>query len=136
MRSHRVVVTPPSFDHDRGLLEGIEDFAIEQFVAQLAVERFHITVLPWAAGLDVSGPGADRSDPIPKRLSDELRSIVRSYVCRDSPQDEEIGEGVDDVCGLELPRHPDRQALAGELVDDTQHSERLAIMGAIRDEVV
>jgi hypothetical protein len=34
MRSDRVVVSPPAFDDDLRLLQRVEDFAIEQFVAQ------------------------------------------------------------------------------------------------------
>jgi hypothetical protein len=34
MRSDRVVVTPPAFDDDLGLPQCVEDFAIEQFIAQ------------------------------------------------------------------------------------------------------
>jgi hypothetical protein len=34
MRSDRVVVPPPAFDHDLGFSERVEDFAVEQFVAQ------------------------------------------------------------------------------------------------------
>ena len=37
---------------------------------------------------------------------------------------------------LELARHPDRQALAGELVDDVEHPELASVVGAVLDEVV
>lgn len=33
-----IVVPKPLFDDDPGLLQAVEDFAIEQFVTQLAVE--------------------------------------------------------------------------------------------------
>jgi hypothetical protein len=35
MRSHRVVVLPPSFDDDLGFLQRVEDFAIEPLVTKL-----------------------------------------------------------------------------------------------------
>jgi hypothetical protein len=34
--------------------------------------------------------------------------------------DEQLREHVDDVGGLELARHPDRQALVGEFVNDVE----------------
>ena len=34
MRPDRVVVTPPALDDDPGLVQRVEDFAIEQFIAQ------------------------------------------------------------------------------------------------------
>ena len=37
---------------------------------------------------------------------------------------------------FELPGDTDGQALAGELVDDAQHPERLSIVGAVGDEVI
>ena len=88
MWPHGVVVTPPSLDHDLGLFERVEDFSIEQFVTQLSVEGFNVTVLSRAAGLDVNGLCADSSDPFTKCLSDELRS-------------DELRSVVGNVCELE-----------------------------------
>jgi len=53
-------VTPPDFDQDLGFGQANEDPAVEQLIAQLAVEALALTVLPGAAGLDVGGLGADR----------------------------------------------------------------------------
>ena len=39
-----------------------------------------------------------------------------------APQDEEIGQNIDHIDGLELAGHPDCQAFMGELVDDVEHS--------------
>ena len=51
-------------------------------------------------------------------------------------QDEQVRQHVDDVDRLELAVDPDRQAFAGELVDDVEHAELAAVMGAVLDEVV
>ena len=136
MWTHRVVVASPILDHDLGLLQCVENLAVEQLIAQLAIEAFAIAILPWASRLDVSGPGSDGGDPIPKRLGDELRAVVRTDVRRDAPRDEQLAECLDDIGRLELPRDTDGQALAAELVDDAQHPERLAIVGAVSDEVI
>jgi len=92
VRTHRVVVAAPVFDHDLCLLRSVEDFAVEEFVTQFAVEALAIAVLPWTARLDVSSPGSNGCDPIPERLGDELRAVVRTYMRRDAPRDEQLAE--------------------------------------------
>ena len=57
-------------------------------------------------------------------------------MARHAPQDEEVREHIDDVGRLELAFHPDGQALVRELVNDAEHAELPAIVGAILDEVV
>ena len=53
MRADSVVLIAPLLDDDPGLLQTVEDFLIEAFVAQFAVEGLAIAVLPWTARLDV-----------------------------------------------------------------------------------
>ena len=73
MRSQVVVLTPPLFDQDLCLLERVEGLAVQEFVAQLAVERFDVVVLsrrarfdeqggdaPVAVAAELSGQGDDR----------------------------------------------------------------------------
>jgi hypothetical protein len=55
---------------------------------------------------------------------------------RNSTQDEEIGQNIDHVDGLQLARHSDRQALMRELVEDIEHAILPPIMRAMLDEVV
>jgi hypothetical protein len=40
-----VEVLTPVFDHDLRLLQRVEDFAIQQFIAQLAVEALAVAFL-------------------------------------------------------------------------------------------
>jgi hypothetical protein len=54
---------PPSFDDDLGLLQRVEDFSIEEFIAKLRVEALAIAIFPRNAGYDVGGLGADGDDP-------------------------------------------------------------------------
>ena len=126
----------PSFDHDLCLLKCVEDFAIEQLVAEPGVEALAIAVLPRAAGLDVGGAGPDSHDPVPKGLGDELRPIVGTNVAGDAAKNEQVGERIDDVNRLELAIDPDGKALAGELVDDVEHPILPSVVRAILDEVV
>ncbi|ESW62637.1 hypothetical protein X772_36915 [Mesorhizobium sp. LSJC280B00] len=48
----------PSFDDNPGLLQRVEDLAIEQLVAELRIEALAIAVLPRTAGL-TAAPGSD-----------------------------------------------------------------------------
>ena len=46
MRTYGVVVASPVFDHDLCLLQCVEDFSVEQFITQFAVEALAIAVRP------------------------------------------------------------------------------------------
>lgn len=45
VRPDGIVVPTPVFDQDLRLLQRVEDLAVEQFIAQLAVEALAVTVL-------------------------------------------------------------------------------------------
>ena len=129
-------MTAPALDDDLSFPQRVEDLAIEQFVTQAGIEAFDVTVLPWAARLDVGGLGTDGSDPFLHRLGDELWAVVGADMAGYAAQDEEVGQDVDHVDGLELAVDADRQAFMGELVDDVEHAVLASIMGAVLDEVV
>ena len=131
-----VVEPPPALDHDAGLGEGVEYLAIEKLVTEAGVEAFDVAILPRAPRLDVGGPGSNGGDPVLNRLRNELRAIIGSYVLRHAPEDEEVGQDVDDVGRLELPADPDRKALPRELIHHVQHAILPSIMGAILHEVI
>lgn len=65
-----------SFQDDLGLLQRVEDFTVQQFVAQFAVKAFAIAILLRTTRLDVSGLSADGSNPFPQNdagpLSDRM----------------------------------------------------------------
>ena len=69
-------------------------------------------------------------------LGDELRAIVGTDVSRDAAQDEQVGQHVDNVDRGELAPNPDRQALAGELVQDVEHAEGPAVIRPVMHEVI
>src|SRR5271167_3320809 len=58
MRPYRVVVHSPLFDHHLGLLQRIEDLALQAFISQLAVEALTVPVLPG----DVTGEFCTRGN--------------------------------------------------------------------------
>src|SRR5262249_7814647 len=66
MGPDRIVMAPPAFDDDLSFVEGVEDLAIEQLIAQARVEALDVAVLPRTAPLDVGSLGADSGDPRPR----------------------------------------------------------------------
>ena len=76
MRADRVVLVTPGFDQNPGLLQGVEDFAIEEFVPQPGIEALDIAVLPRASWRDIGGLGAHGSDPCLHGLGNELRPVI------------------------------------------------------------
>ena len=110
----------PVFDHDLGLGERVEDLSVQKLIAELGVEALAIAVLPWASRLDERRLRTDRDDPFSHSLRDELRAIVRPHMSGRTAQNEQVRQNVDDVDRVQLPIDPDRQAFAGEFVDDIQ----------------
>ena len=55
----RVVVDAPLLDEHLCFSQRVEDFAVEQLIAQLAVEGFAVAVLPGAPRCDVHGLRAE-----------------------------------------------------------------------------
>ncbi len=136
MWPERVVLMPPALDQDLGLEQRIEELAIEKLGAEFPVERFDIAILPWASGLDEQSAHADLTQPLSDRSRREFRSVVRPDMRRCPALYEEVRKALQDVLRLQSPRHHDRQAFAGELIDHHQHAELSAIVGRIFDEIV
>ena len=66
---------PPAFDEDLCFLACVEELAIEQLIAQLAIEALIIAVLPWAAWFDVECLHANPPQPILYRIGGELSPL-------------------------------------------------------------
>ena len=71
-------MAPPAFDDDLRFAQGVEDLAIEQFVAKAGIKALDVAVLPRTAGFDVGGLGTNRGDPLLHGFGDKLWSIVGS----------------------------------------------------------
>ena len=136
MGSPGVVVLSPSFDDDLRLSQRVEDFPVQQLGSKPRVEALDIAVLPGASRLDEGRLRADRLDPGPDVLGDELWAVVASDERRGASQDEQVGERVDHVGRVQLPLHLDRQAFPAGLVENVQRPERPAVVSAAMDEVV
>src|SRR5262249_43823602 len=81
-----LVVNPPvPLQQHRGLLQAAEQLAVEQFVAQPAVERLAVGVLPRAPRLYVQRLGLFTGQPTLHGISDELRAVVAPQVLGHPP---------------------------------------------------
>ncbi len=78
VRPDCIVVYAPLFDKDLGFSLRVEDFAVEQLIADSGVEALTIAVLAGGSRLDVCRFGADRTEPVPDLLGDKFRSISPS----------------------------------------------------------
>jgi hypothetical protein len=136
VRPDRVVLIAPLLDDDGGFLQAVEDFSVEAFVAQLAIERFTVAVLPWTSGFDVERLGAKFCQPAAHDLCSHLRAVVRADVFRYATLEHHIGHRFDDPKAVDATRHPDRQAFPGELVNQGHEPEPSTIMGLRLNEVV
>ena len=136
MRPDGIIVTTPALDDDPGFLECVEDLAVEQFVPKLGVEALDVAVLPGRPRRDVGRLRTNGRDPCLDGLGDELGAIIRPNMAGNATQDEQVGEDVDHVSALQLASDPDRQALAGELVDHVQHPDLPPIVCSGFHEVV
>ncbi len=136
VRADRVVVTPPLFDQDLSLAERIEDLAVQQFISKPRVEDFAVSVLPGRPRFDERRLGASGCDPGADLLSNELGTVVRTDELRDTTQDEQIGQSINDIGRVEPSCDADRQGLLGVLIDDIEHPELPTVMGAVFHEVI
>ena len=136
MRSDRVVLFAPLLDDDCGLLQAVEEFTVQAFVAQFAVEGLAVAVFPWAAGRNIERLCSELCEPAAYNLGRHLRAVVGTNVFRHTALDHHVGHGVDDAEAVDATGHPDRQAFPRELVDQRHQSELAAVMGLRLDEVV
>jgi len=61
--SDGVVIFAPTLDQYLRFAEGLKQFPVQQFISELAVERFTVTVLPRAARRDVQVCCAESRKP-------------------------------------------------------------------------
>jgi hypothetical protein len=97
MRPNGVVVPAPLFDQHLCLLECIEDFSVQQLIAELPVEGFVVAVFPWAAGFDVKCIHPNTPQPLPNGLGCELTAVVGTNMVGHTTVNKKIGEKIQHV---------------------------------------
>lgn len=131
----RVVEHPPLLDQYLRLPKRVKQLPIQQLIPELAVERFTVAVLPWAARRYVDRLCAQAAQPVPESLGDHFRAIVRAYVLGDTVGLHQVGKDIDRIPAPDAPRHVNSQALPGILIDDHHQLDRASVMGSIKHEV-
>ena len=136
MRPGRDVVMAPLLDDDAGLRQRVEHLTIEQLVAHSGVEALNVAIFPRRAGFNIGRPGTDRADPISYFPGNELRPVVGTNVFRRTTQDEQVGQGIDDIRGVKLACKADHQRLLCKLIDDVEDAVSASVMRAVLHEVI
>lgn len=117
MRTSGVVVLPPHLDDHAYFFERVENLAVQTFIAQLAVERFAVTVLPGAARLDEQRARADRLQSRAPAPRPHLRAVVAPHVLGSAVLKHRLAQRFDDVKTIQPPCHANRQAFARVFID-------------------
>ncbi len=118
-------MTLPVLDDDSGLLQVVEDLAIEQFIAKLRVKALAIAILPRAARFDIGGPRPNSCNPLLHSPRNERRALIRPDIAWRAPQDKQVQQHVDHRSGVEFAINADRKTLPHELVDHVQHGRNI-----------
>ena len=126
----------PLLDDDGGLLQAVEDFTVEAFVAKLAIEALAVAVFPRAARFDVECFGSQLGEPAADHLGCHLGAVIRSDVFGNTALDHHVGHGLDDGKAVDAAGNPDRQTFPGELVDQRHQPKLAAVMGLGLDKIV
>ena len=132
----RVVVLPPSLNQILCLLQRVEDFCIQKFISEFAIEDFVVSILPWAAGLHELCLHADWPEPGSDGNGRKLQAIVRADMIRRAIPDKQVYQAMKDMVGLELAPDDDSQEPSGELIDHRLHAVAPAVIGSVLDEVI
>jgi len=112
----------------------VEAVDVQALVAEPAVERLDVPVVPGRAGRNVGQAGAG-AGPVGHRVADELRSVVRSEHGRGAADGDEVLEvGSESVRG-DRPLDKPSDALTGVFVDDGADLDRAALLVGIELEV-
>ena len=79
---------------------------------------------------------SDPFKPFAQNCCNELRAIVTTNVFRRPMPNEKLSQCVEDIPRVQLSLDPDGEAFPCKLVDHTQHTERMSIMGVVLHEVI
>ena len=132
-----VVVVPKLASQHFRLQHAAEAFAVEELVAEAAVEALAISILPRAAGFDEERFEAALRHPVHHRLGDELGAIVAADILgHRAALGERLVQDPDHIRRAHRSFHLQGHALAGELIADRQPLEPPAVLRFVEHEIV
>ena len=129
-------MTSPAIDDDRGLASGTEPLHAKAFVAELPIERLIGAVLPRLARIDQGGFDIGVRQSLENGMTDELRPVIGSQISRGAVEANHVDQDLDDTRRADAAGGVDRQALVGELINDSEALELLTVGARVEDEVV
>src|SRR4051812_37595874 len=102
----------------------LEILTVEELVADLAMERLRVTVLPRATRRDRQRPGARPFQPRSNDLRHELRAVVAADPMRRAPAHRrDPGQDDTDLLGRHAPSRLQREAFTRVLINEAQPLE-------------
>jgi len=136
MRTLLVVFLAPSLDDEPRFPNRDEEPSIQAAVAEHAVERLVVPVLPRASGLDELCGDPARRDPVLDPIADELGTVVALDHTGNTTDLHQLLEDADHVVRVQEPSRLDPDRFPRELVDDRQEPKPSSIRRLVRHEVV
>ena len=136
MRPRGVVVLAEVFDDDTGLGQGPELLAVQAFVAEAGVERFHKAVLPRARRGDVDGLDFLLCSLALEFLGDELRAVVGPDELGGAMLRDRGLHELDHVGRTDLAFRPQPMHFLGVLIEHGEHAQGTAMHRGVGNKVL
>ena len=136
VRPNCVVLPTPPFDQDLCFRQRVEDLAVEQFVAQLPVERFDIPVLPGTPRLDEQRLHLQGVQPQPDARGRKLRAVGRANVRGEAMRHEQLRQRLEHLGRPQPSGDHNRQTFPRILLDDGQDLQRSPVVCPRRQKVI
>lgn len=135
MRPSFVVVQPPALGQLSHLEDVREAMQVEQFVADLAVERFDVRVLRWLAGLDEMQVNAALCSPTQHRMARKFGTVIKANRFGQPSLEGQSFEYANDVRAAKGVRNLQRQAFPCEIIAHVERAKCSARCESIVHEV-
>ena len=94
-----------------------------------------MNVFPGAARCDVDRFSTQTAQPAPEPIGDHFRTIVRTYVLRNTVGLHQVGKDINRILAPDTACHMDGQAFPGIFIDDDHQLDRPTIHRTIKYEV-
>lgn len=135
MRANLVVIGPPVIGTATCLEDRHETVHVEELVADLTVERFNAALLRWLTGRDEVQLDILLGCPAQHGVARELRAVIKPNRLGQPAFEGDPFKLPDSVGASQRVVDVQRQALAGEVVDDGKGSNRAAVLNPIVHEI-
>ena len=118
MRSGLIVLSPADLRQHFCLLQRCEDFSVEEFIPELPVEAFDVTILPGTARFYEKSSDLESREPVPNGFGNELRSVVLSDEGWHPAQNEQVCQHIYDIYRVEPAVYTDCQTFTAVLIQN------------------